>query len=191
VCVAVLAGLLPVRGGHYGAVVVGPGVFAQRVAGVVPGVLQPRLLGGALILDRLQGGLLVRRGGADAQRGGVLWLVGVVLGGGRRLVLQVNRVCAKTSVCAGTSIGDLESKIGHKCRTCSNYLWARHDRSGAAVQPGVVMAVVVVEGPPRNWGCGATQRNCNQCERRPAQVGDCGGAAPLYGTGVAGRIRAQ
>jgi hypothetical protein len=46
----------------------------------------------------------VRCGGADAQRGGVLRLVGVVLGGGRRLVLQVNRVCAKTSVCAGTYI---------------------------------------------------------------------------------------
>lgn len=105
--VAVLAGLLPVGGGHYGAVVVGPGVFAQRAAGVVPGVLQTRLLGGALILDRLQRGLLVRCGGADAQRGGVLWLVGVVLGGGRRLVLQVNRVYAKTSVCARASIGDV------------------------------------------------------------------------------------
>jgi hypothetical protein len=52
-------------------------------------------------------------------------------------------------------------RIGHRCRTCSNYLWARHARSGAAVQPGVV-AAVVVEGPPRGWGCGATQRN--QCE---------------------------
>lgn len=53
------------------------------------------------------------------------------------------------------------------------------------------MAVVVVEGPPRSWGAAQPMRGSASA----AQDGDCGGgaatAAPLYSTGVAGRIRAQ
>jgi hypothetical protein len=77
---------------HDGAVVVGAGVVAQLVARIAPRILQARLFRGALLLDVPQRCLLVRRGGPNAQRGGVFGLLRVVFGGWRRFVLQVERI---------------------------------------------------------------------------------------------------
>lgn len=49
--------------------------------------------------------------GADTKRGWVLWLVRVVLRGGRRFVLQVNGVCAKTLVCADAIVCGLTAVV--------------------------------------------------------------------------------
>jgi len=72
---------------HNRALIVGTGVVPQRGASITPGVVQTRLLGMALFLDMSNSGLLMRRSWADSKRRGVLGLLRMVLGGGRRLVL--------------------------------------------------------------------------------------------------------
>lgn len=53
----------------------------------------------------------MRRGGTNTEGRRVLWLVGVVLCGGRRFILQVNGVCAKTSVCVHAVVGGLAAAV--------------------------------------------------------------------------------
>ena len=81
-----------------GALVVGGGVVTQAVGVALHGILQVGLLIGALVLDTAQRGLLVGCSRADAEGRWVAGLVGVVLGGGRRLVLEIQRICHGQSV---------------------------------------------------------------------------------------------
>src|SRR5690242_13018201 len=92
----------------------------------------------------------------------MLWLIGMVLCGGRCFVLQVDRVCAKMSVCAHAAASGLETE---PCHTCSYYLWSRHSSSCVVVHAGVVM-FVVVKGPPRGWGAAQSMRGTASTGRR-------------------------
>lgn len=79
-------------------VIVGGGIVAQGVGVALHVTLQARLFVGALVLDTTQRGLLVGCSRADAERRWVAGLVGVVLGGRRRLVLEIERIWHGQSV---------------------------------------------------------------------------------------------
>lgn len=72
--------------------VIRAGVVPKRVVGLVPDVVQARLLRGALLLDMADGGLLMGSGWACSEGGWAFGLVRMVLGGRGNLVLQVNCV---------------------------------------------------------------------------------------------------
>lgn len=96
-------------------------LIVAAVVAQLTGSLQARFLIEALVVDAAERGFLVRCGRPDPERCWVGGLVGVVLGSGRCLVLEIQRICGLKSAA--------RSRMQASGHTSSDDLRARHARS--------------------------------------------------------------